>query len=188
LFGEFRVAEGTKYAGGEFDYFELIPELRGFVPVPSTGIVFASKARVGAFFGDVPATERFMSGGASNHRGFGERKLAPFRHGEVDGTETTVPYGGTSLVEASLEARIPLTTWRKMGVGTVFFLDGGDVTEEVGDVDVTNLHWAAGVGLRLLTVVGPVRADLGYRLNRYGEMEPSPGSRFAFHFSIGEAF
>ena len=75
-----------------------------------------------------------------------------------------------------------------MGIGTVIFLDGGDVTQEVGDVDLTNLHWAIGAGLRLLTIVGPVRADVGYRLNRHGEMDPSPGSRFAFHFSIGEAF
>ena len=186
VYGEIRVVEGTKYAGGEFDYFEVIPELRGFMPLG--GVVLAGKARAGAFWGDVPATERFMSGGASNHRGFGERELSPFVRGDVDGEDTSVPYGGSSLVETSIEARIPITTWRKMGIGTVFFLDGGDVTQEVGDVDFTNLHWAIGAGLRLLTIVGPVRADLGYRLNRHGEMDPSPGSRFAFHFSIGEAF
>ena len=186
LYGEVRVAEGTKFAGGNFDYIELIPELRGFVPLGN--VVFASKARVGTFWGDVPATERFMSGGASNHRGFGERSLSPFVRGDVDGSEETVPYGGSSLVETSLEARIPITKWKGMGIGTVLFLDGGDVTEELGQIDVTNLHWAVGIGLRLLTIVGPVRADLGYRVNRYGEMEPSPGSRLAFHFSIGEAF
>ncbi|MDQ3337047.1 MAG: BamA/TamA family outer membrane protein [Myxococcota bacterium] len=188
IYAELRTVEGTKYAGGNFDYFEVIPEVRGFVPVPVGGIVLASKVRLGAFWGDVPATERFMSGGASNHRGFGERNLSPFVRGEVMGSDTTVPYGGSSMVETSLEARIPLTTWRKMGVGTVLFVDGGDVTQEVGDVDLTNLHWAVGVGLRLLTVVGPIRADLGYRVNRTGDMEPSPGSRFAFHLSIGEAF
>lgn len=186
LYGEFRVAEGSKYAGGNFDYLEIVPELRGFIPLG--GVVLAGKGRVGTFWGDVPATERFMSGGASNHRGFGERKLSPFRTGDVNGTSETVPYGGTSLVETSIEARIPLTTWKKMGIGTVVFLDGGDVTEELGQVDVGNLHWALGVGMRLLTIIGPVRADLGYRLNRTGEMEPAAGSRFAFHFSIGEAF
>ena len=186
LYGSLRVAEGTPYAGGNFEYLQLIPELRGFLPLG--GVVLASKARAGTFFGEVPATERFYSGGASYHRGFGERELSPFRSGEVDGSEMSVPFGGTSMVETSLEARIPITTWRKMGVGTVLFLDGGDVTEQLGDIDVMNLHWAAGIGMRLETVVGPVRADLGYRLNRTGPMEPSPGSRFAFHFSIGEAF
>jgi translocation and assembly module TamA len=193
VYAEVRFAEGSKYAAGNFNYVEVIPELRGFLPLGDLvpvfgGVVLAGKGRVGGFWGDVPATERFMSGGASNHRGFGERTLSPFRSGLVKGTETSVPYGGTSLVETSLEARIPITTWKEMGIGTVLFLDGGDVTEDVGDISFTNLHWAVGAGLRLLTIVGPVRADLGYRVNRTGEMDPAPGSRWAFHFSIGEAF
>ncbi|MBA3396865.1 MAG: BamA/TamA family outer membrane protein [Deltaproteobacteria bacterium] len=186
LFAEMRVAEGTPYAGSEYDYIQVIPELRGFLPLGGT--VLAARARAGTFIGDVPVTERFFSGGASNHRGFGERDLSPSVSGEVMGSETTVPYGGETLFETGIEARIPLTTWRKMGVGTVVFLDGGDVVEERRDLDFANLHWAAGLGLRLLTVVGPIRADLGYRLNRFGPTEPAPGSRFAFHFSIGEAF
>jgi outer membrane translocation and assembly module TamA len=68
------------------------------------------------------------------------------------------------------------------------FLDGGDVTERPAELDVMNLQWAAGVGLRLVTVVGPVRADIGYRLNRTGPNDPQPGSTYAFHVSIGEAF
>ncbi len=186
LYGELKAVEGTRFAGGAFDYLQLIPELRGYVPLG--GVVLAAKARAGTFYGDAPATERFFSGGASNHRGFGERQLSPFVHGEVDGSDETVPFGGTTLVETGLEARIPVTTWRKMGIGTVLFLDGGDVTEDRGQIDLGNLHWAAGVGLRVKTVVGPVRADLGYRLNRTGPMDPAPGSRYAFHFSIGEAF
>jgi outer membrane protein assembly factor BamA len=188
VFGEVRVIEGTKYAGGEFDYLQVVPELRGFLPVPINGIVLAARARGGTFYGDVPVTERFLSGGASNHRGFGERELSPYVRGTVDGTDTTVPYGGSTFVETGFEARIPITTWRKMLLGTVLFLDGGDVTDERDQLDLGNLHWAAGVGLRLNTVVGPVRADFGYRLNRTGPMEPAPDSKFAFHFSIGEAF
>ena len=44
------------------------------------------------------------------------------------------------------------------------------------------------LGLRLFTIVGAVRADVGYRLNRTGPMDPDPGSHFAFHLSIGEAY
>jgi outer membrane protein assembly factor BamA len=188
VYAEARVIEGTKYAGGEFDYVQVIPEVRGFVPVPLNGIVLAARARGGTFYGDVPVTERFLSGGASNHRGFGERELSPFVRGEVDGEERTVPYGGSTFVETGFEARIPITTWRKMLFGTVLFLDGGDVTDTRDELDLGNLHWAAGVGLRLNTVVGPARLDFGYRLNRTGPMEPAPDSRYAVHFSIGEAF
>jgi outer membrane translocation and assembly module TamA len=51
-----------------------------------------------------------------------------------------------------------------------------------------HLHWAAGLGLRLLTIVGAVRADLGFRLNRTGAQEPEPGGQYAFHLSLGEAY
>jgi outer membrane translocation and assembly module TamA len=68
------------------------------------------------------------------------------------------------------------------------FLDGGDVRNSASEIDLGNLHWALGTGLRFMTIVGPVRADLGYRLNRTGPLDPQPGSRFAFHLSVGEAF
>ncbi|HWO17931.1 MAG TPA: BamA/TamA family outer membrane protein [Kofleriaceae bacterium] len=183
-----RSAIGTKYAGGRFEYLQLIPEVRGYVPIGP--VVIGARARVGTFRGDVPATERFFSGGGSNHRGFGERKLAPSVTGDVGGTTRSIPYGGAALVETGLETRFPITEWRKIGIGGAVFLDGGDVTEELSQINLSpgGLHWAAGVGLRLHTLVGPVRADLGYRLNRTGPMEPAPGSRFAFHLSLGEAF
>lgn len=190
LFMDLRVAEGSRVAGGEFEYLQVVPDVRGYVPIG--GIVLAARVRGGAFFGTTPPTERFFSGGASNHRGFGERQLSPSATGLlIEGDPSsmgTVPYGGTAMLETSIEARIPITSWREIGIGSVVFLDGGDNTEELADIAVGNLHWAAGLGLRLNTIVGPVRADLGFRLNRFTEMDPAPGSRFAFHLSLGEAF
>ncbi len=185
-YAEVRVTEGTRYAGGRFDYLQVVPDLRGYVPVwKPWGALLAGRVRVGTITGDVPITERLFSGGASSHRGFGERGLAPFVVAQ-DGTD--IPYGGAALLEVSVEARLRLGTVRKIPIGGVVFFDGGDVTETAREIELGNLHWAAGVGLRALTLVGPVRADLGYRLNRFGPMEPSPGSRFAFHLSLGEAF
>lgn len=185
-YAELKVTEGTQFAGSQFDYVQLVPDVRGYLPVGR--VTLAGKVRTGAFYGEVPVTERFFGGGASKHRGFGERRLSPSVTGEVDDETRTIPYGGVAMVETNIEARIPITTWRKIGIGSVVFLDGGDVTEDYDQIDITNLHWAAGVGLRLLTLVGPLRADLGYRLNRTGPMEPAPGSRLAFHLSLGEAF
>lgn len=190
LYADFRILEGTRFAGGEFEYIQVVPDVRGYVSIGN--VVLAARGRVGAFFGDAPPTERFFSGGASNHRGFGERQLSPSATGllvaDDPGSTGTVPYGGKAMLETSIEARIPLTTFREIGIGMVTFLDGGDNTEALADIDVANLHWAAGLGLRLNTIVGPIRADLGYRLNRTSEMDPAPGSRFAFHLSLGEAF
>lgn len=185
-YGELRVTEGTKAAGGSYSYVQVIPEVRGYVPLGP--VVLAGRFRYGAFFGDVPVTERFFSGGASNHRGFGERRLAPSITGEIDGESHTVPLGGVALVETGAEARIPIATWRTIGIGTVAFVDGGDVRDARDELFAQTLHWAAGVGLRLQTIVGPVRVDFGYRLNRHGDDEPAPRSRFAFHLSLGEAY
>ncbi|CAN5844541.1 hypothetical protein BH11MYX3_BH11MYX3_04330 [soil metagenome] len=184
-YAELRVAEGTKLAGGNLNYIETVPELRGYVPLGP--VVVAARARYGRFFGDVPVTERLFSGG-SGQRGFSERRLAPSITGEVKGSTRTVPYGGSALIETGVEGRFPLTTIKSMPLGGVLFLDGADVTETAAELSPTNLHWAAGIGLRLHTIVGPVRADFGYRLNRTGGMEPDPSSNFAFHLSIGEAF
>ncbi len=183
MYAEVRAAEGTKYAGGAFEYLQLVPEVRGYVPVGP--VVLASRLRVGAIRGEVPVTERFFAGGASSQRGFGERMLAPF---VVDADGKDIPYGGAALLETGLEARMHVTTWRKMPISTVVFLDGGDVAEGARDIDPMNLHWAVGTGLRLHTIVGPIRADLGRRITRTGPLEPEPGSKLAFHLSVGEAF
>jgi translocation and assembly module TamA len=186
-YAEVRVAEGTKYAGSAYEYVQVVPEVRGYVPL-LRGAVLAAKVRTGGTFGELAPTERFFAGGSTSQRGFSERKLAPSAIGLVDGDLRSIPYGGGALIDTSLEARIPIAEIKKMPLGGVLFLDGADVTETYGDLDPTNLHWAAGLGLRLLTIVGPVRADFGYRLNRKGGMNPDPDSKFAFHLTLGEAF
>ncbi len=188
FYGEIKVTEATRFAGSDYEYLQVIPELRGFVPLGS--VVFAGRARYGRFFGDVPASERFFSGGSTSQRGFSERRLSPSVTGTLmNGNQVTVPYGGAGLIDTSVEGRFPIMTIRKMPLGGVVFLDGGDVTEEAGDLTLSNLAYSFGLGLRLKTLVGPVRADLGYRLNRVGTVDdPAPGTKFAFHLSLGEAF
>jgi len=201
-YGELHTTEGTSLAGGAFDYFEAIGDVRGFAPLLLDGAVLAARARYGGIWGTVPVTERLFSGGAVSQRGFAERRLAPSVRGmqfatvqsesgpvsQLGGSVVEIPYGGAGLFETSVEARIPITTFRTMPVGIVTFLDGGDVTETPGELDLGNLHWAVGGGLRLVTAVGPVRLDIGYRLNRTGGDNPDPGQHFAYHLTIGEAF
>jgi len=185
-YGEIRLHEGTIAAGGAFTYLKAIPELRGYYPLGP--VVFGTRARVGLIWGDMPATERFFAGGSTSMRGFGERRLSPYVDTLVNGTLTHVPYGGGAMVELSEEARFPIGSLFGLKIGGVAFLDGGDDTETIGQLNIARLHWAAGPGLRVNTLIGAIRLDVAYRLNRYGDGEPSPGSRLAFHVSIGEAF
>jgi outer membrane protein assembly factor BamA len=182
-YAELRAAEGTRYVGGAYDYVQLTPELRGFVPLGFA--VLALRARVGAIIGDVPPTERYYAGGASSHRGFAERQLSPFATG-ADGH--TVVYGGAGLIETGAELRLRYGKVWGLQLGEAIFLDGGDVTMTPGELDVWNLHWALGTGMRLHTPIGPLRVDVGYRLNRYGAGEPQANQRVNLAFSVGEAF
>jgi translocation and assembly module TamA len=186
VYAELRLEEGTRAAGGDFDYLRVTPELRGF-HTPGRGVVLAARARAGTFFGDVPVTQRYYAGGASSQRGFAERRLSPVASQEVDGAVETVPVGGGSLAEMTVETRIPVGTIFGVRLGAVVFVDAGDVTETREELHLTDLHWATGAGVRVGTPIGPVRLDVGYRLNRTGPGEPEPGSRLAFHLSIGEA-
>ncbi|HET9622696.1 MAG TPA: BamA/TamA family outer membrane protein [Kofleriaceae bacterium] len=193
VYGEITTSEGGKFTGSSFTFTEVVPELRAFLPLPFGGVL-AARAKYGAIYGDVPPTERFFSGGANNQRGFAERRLSPYVQGAVGGDSIYAPYGGAGIIDTSVEARVPVTTVYKMPLGFAVFLDGGDVTADPADLDPTYLHWAAGAGLRLQTIVGAVRVDFGYRLNRYNgldrnnQVEPDPGARFAYHLTIGEAF
>lgn len=185
-YGEIRLHEGTIGAGGAYTFFRAIPEVRGYLPLGP--IVFGTRARAGAIWGDTPVTERFFAGGANSQRGFGERRLAPFLDTVINGTIVHIPYGGRAMLELSEEARFPIGTLFGLRLGGVAFLDGGDDTEELSQINLAHLHWAAGPGLRVNTLIGAIRLDVAYRLSRYGAGEPEPGSRLAFHLSIGEAF
>jgi len=187
FYAELQAFEGGPYAGGDYTYQQLIPEVRGYVPIGP--IVLAARARYGAIWGQAPPTERFYAGGASSNRGFSERELSPSVTGPVAGEGTpTVPYGGTGMIDTSVEARIPIATIKSMPLHGVVFGDGGNVTLAPSELGLHDLYWAVGAGLRLLTVIGPVRVDLGYRINRTGAEDAEPGSTVAFHISLGEAF
>jgi outer membrane protein assembly factor BamA len=184
---EVRAEQGTPAAAGALTYTRIAPEARGYVPLGPA--VLSARARLGALMGDVPAIRRFFAGGANSHRGFPERHLAPFAAGVIDDRPQEVPYGGVASLELSTELRFPLPDVPYIPpLAGALFLDGGDVTETWGEMNVDALHWASGLGFRLPTPIGAVRLDVGYRLNRYGLGEPQHDERFAFHLSVGEAF
>ena len=106
-----------------------------------------------------------------------------------------LPIGGAGLFEASVELRgPPFVTIKGLPIDDVIFLDGGDVTYSAKDIDLTNLHWAVGVGFRVATPIGPIGLDIAYRLNRQEDdgINPDPGTTFyqrlKFLLAVGDAF
>lgn len=168
-------------------YALISPELRGYLPLGSR-IVLAGRARLASRLfnmGPLPAPRRFFAGGANTQRGFSGRQLSEY----VSKSSTeTIPVGGEAMVQTNLELRLQVARLFGNWFGVVGFADGADVKRTVGDIDITNLHWAAGGGVRYHTPIGAIRLDFGVRLNRTGAGEPNPRSRYAFHLSLGEAF
>jgi len=129
---------------------------------------------------ELPRSERFYAGGDTTVRGFALDRL---------GTEQTIdplgfPNGGEGLVILNAELRIPV----RGVLGAVAFVDAGNVFLTVDEMDVGALRAAVGFGVRYRSPVGPIRVDLGIKLDR--RMLPS-GERerpTALHISLGQAF
>jgi outer membrane protein assembly complex protein YaeT len=182
FFAQIELIQSNALLGSAFRFTRILPEASLYLPIHKR-LTFATKLRYGHTFGSgvLPISERFYAGGAASHRGFGARRLSP-----MYGDPKLVPVGGKSLLEGSAELRLsPLfVDW----LGVVGFLDAGDVTLEPSDLDPGNLHVAAGAGLRLITPIGPVRGDVGFRLNRMTADDPDPNCPWAWFLSLGEAF
>ncbi len=148
-----------------------------FVSVPKQDrVVLAGRLRLGSIVGEstgsIPADRRFFAGGGGSVRGYELQSVGPL---DSDGD----PVGGRSVVEAGLEARLRLTDT----IGIVPFVEGGQVFDDsVPDFSQEPL-WAAGLGLRYFTAVGPIRLDVATPINGR-----SSDDSFQFYISIGQAF
>ena len=93
------------------------------------------------------------------------------------------PIGGNAVIIVNGELRAPV--WRDLA--GALFIDGGNVFRQASEIDLGELRGAVGFGLRYRSPLGPIRVDLGFKLDRrviVGRLEP----RTALHFSIGQAF
>ncbi len=128
---------------------------------------------------DLPASERFFTGGDSTVRGFALDRLGSQSTLNADG----FPTGGNALVVLNAELRTPPLK----GVGLVGFLDAGNVFLRAGDVALSELRTAAGFGIRYRSPLGPLRFDIGFKLDRR-DFSRGTERRAVYHLSLGQAF
>ena len=129
---------------------------------------------------DLPASERFYAGGDTTVRGFALDRL---------GTPETIdpagfPKGGQGLVVLNAEVRIPV----RGVLGAVAFVDAGNVFPTVADMDIGQMRAAVGLGMRYRSPVGPIRVDLGFKLDRRILPTGQRERPTALHISLGQAF
>ena len=139
-------------------------------------LVLAGRLSVASVFGgsidELPADRLLYAGGGGSVRGYEFRSISP----EDDDGD---PTGGRSLVESSIELRYRFLD----DYGIVPFFDAGTVTEDTYPSFDEKLQYAAGLGFRYYSPIGPIRADVAVPLNPREEDDP-----VALYISIGQAF
>ncbi len=213
LYFSLALQEGFSAFGNGSSYLRVLPEVRAFASLPGR-MVLATRARVGIAEplagGDVPIVAKFTSGGPNLMRGYYTRMLSPLIYYnpcaiQAGNCPTYLPVGGNGLIDGSAELRFPISG----NLGGALFLDFGNVTAGVAEaLNLANLQYAVGAGIRYTTVFGPIRFDVAGRLPKVNGDQPgvqvlalgqplnenSSIIRYhsepivSVHLSIGEAF
>lgn len=197
--------------GSEVGFVKSFFEVSYFHPITSR-LTFGTRGQVGLANGeakagtdaagnpieihDVPASERFYSGGSYSVRGFQVDRLGVREVLTKDNLST----GGNGLFLLNLELRAHVGKLFKRDLGVVAFLDAGNVFKRAGDIDLTPcsgtiglgldgrcLRTTAGFGIRYNSWFGPLRLDFGFKTDRMLFANVTE-RRWEFHLSFGEVF
>lgn len=143
----------------------------------------------------IPAQERLYAGGATTVRGFRQNELGPvvyiptaYDTVQADGTpggdplnpaqtvyfranaakvgQRAIPVGGNALLVANFEARFRSPVLSNL-LQVAVFADAGRVWNPgtAASLNLRTVQWTPGLGIRVRTLVGLVRVDIGY--NQY---------------------
>lgn len=161
----------------------------------------------------LPASIRFFNGGTGSVRGWYRQQLGPKRpiFYSNGAFKEYLPVGGRAEFSFSMELRHQLN-FLLHGLGMAVFLDGGQVWRQLSDIhffdsqsfksrimqtNYQGLQYGAGGGISYQSPIGPIRFDVGYKLNpSLSDLNYYNGiyhssltwSRITFHFSIGDVF
>jgi outer membrane protein insertion porin family len=144
------------------------------------GDVTASPVEIEIKDGELPLSERFFAGGDSTVRGFALDRLGDDATIDQDG----FPQGGnaTLIFNGEVRARVTRT------IDLVGFLDAGNVYDRVRNASLARIRGGAGFGVRYRSPVGPIRVDLGFKLDRQTFDNGDVERPTTLHISIGQAF
>ncbi len=196
----------TEYAfpllSAETEFFKLFTQQTAYLDLGRLGVV-AGSIRAGAIepiasalfdptlppslpSSQIPISERFFAGGRTTHRAYRRDRLGIagdtlLRVADPQGLadDRLVPVGGTGLLLVNLDYRFPIAG----AVGGTIFIDAGNVWSDWRAVDPRELKPGAGLGVRYLSPVGPLRLEVGWKLDREPSEEP-----LAIFLSFGYAF
>lgn len=142
-------------------------------------LTFAGRARLGTVTGpeiaETPRDYLFYSGGGGSVRG------QPFESLGVEvipGPDGPIKTGGMSVANITAEVRFQA----RERIGLAAFADAGKVWAEGGFQGENDWHAGAGLGVRYLTPIGPIRLDVA------GPVGGDTGEGVQVYLGLGQAF
>ena len=177
--------------GGSTSFYRFEGRGRWFYPVyripdigplvlSTGGTIAYGKGESGLSGNEIPLIERYFPGGINTVRGYETRTLGPRENtfnpqGDIINSE---PIGGTNELVVQNEFIFPIV--QTLGLRGVVFFDMGNSFLQSDGIDVGNLRYSVGGGIRWLSPFGPLRVEYGIPLNL------SPGERkSSILFSFG---
>lgn len=163
--------------GGTTNYYEHSIEGAKIMAMPfnSSFTLRGEGAFIGSFDGkEAPVYTRYYIGGINTVRGYETRSISP------KDPVTGDAIGGDMMVVLSSELMFPIFGEPSMR-GVVFFDMGNATTHDT--LEHSSLRRGAGLGLRWLSPMGPLRIEWGYNLDREEDERAS-----LWDFTIGSSF
>lgn len=196
--------------GGSTDYKKVELELRYFIPLYRSPRWGQFTLMTGGFFGygagdidfteenhigtqqvrvlknDLPLFDRYFPGGINSIRGFGERSLGPRERvtvlvdedGETRPKTYRRPIGGSEEIILNNEISFPIV--QQLNLKGVLFSDIGNAFTHEEGLDLSDLRYSVGAGVRWRSPFGPIRVEMGRALNAKSDERTS-----TIHFSFG---
>ncbi|CAB1083154.1 Outer membrane protein assembly factor YaeT [Olavius algarvensis Delta 1 endosymbiont] len=164
--------------GGNVGFNKIIGETGWYYPLvwQTVGVLHAKAGYAKEIEGKtLPDYEKFYMVGIDALRGF-ERDDLCVR----DDSGSCV--GGNKFVQFNAEVRFPLAP--AAGAYGVAFFDTGDIYGINEDIELDNLRESAGLGIRWLSPMGPVRLEYGWIL----DPKPTDKNSGKWEFSMASAF
>jgi outer membrane protein insertion porin family len=172
--------------GGDAHYLKSIFTMEWFMPLPFNFVLY-SKNKYGVIENIqqnsiIQFGEYFYLGGsglgfAESLRGYDDGQVGPL-------TASGSPIGGKSMVINSLELRFPIAP--NPTIFGLFFMEGGNSWETIGETDPFDLRRSVGAGVRLfMPMIGIIGIDFGYGFDHYNALGRREG-QWKVHFQFGK--
>jgi outer membrane protein assembly complex protein YaeT len=169
------------FLGSGLQFAQSVLDVRRYHAIADSNFVLAGRVRFGVIqpmqaTNQIPISRLFFAGGANSVRGYGLDLLGPRN-------VTNNPTGGEAVVELSVEGRFPIPIYKN--IGGVVFMDAGNVYTRIHNLDLGQLKYSPGFGIRYLSPVGAVGLDFAFPTNRINYVTDK---WYQIHFSVGYGF